>query len=137
MSKKYCIFDENKTCDECRKCDMCDLDPEKECNNCGKCMEMEGYDMRAVKIDEIIEDDIEDTESFQVEDDTQCVENDTHYQLDAENCSGGEDVFDSAEIKYIDDVDGLSELLKDKDVFTKLMHEEYPGLIKINKEKNS
>lgn len=49
---KYCIFDDNKVCDDCRECDMCDLEPNKVCDNCGKCIET-NEDKRTIEIDKI------------------------------------------------------------------------------------
>lgn len=36
---KKCIFDENKVCDLCNECNICDLDSNKICDNCGKCID--------------------------------------------------------------------------------------------------
>lgn len=47
MNKEYkpkigseCVIYDNKICDGCGECMMCDLDPTKKCDNCGKCLEM-------------------------------------------------------------------------------------------------
>lgn len=53
MDKK-CILYDDKICDDCGECNMCDLDPQKVCDNCGKCIE--GFDYIGVKIDGILED---------------------------------------------------------------------------------
>ena len=53
--EKRCILDENKLCDDCGECNVCDLDPNKICDNCMKCLQT-GADYRAIEIDEIIED---------------------------------------------------------------------------------
>lgn len=53
--KKYCVIDEDKVCEDCGECERCDLDMSKICDNCGKCIGMEA-DIRAIAIDEIIED---------------------------------------------------------------------------------
>jgi hypothetical protein len=139
MDRKYCIFDSGKLCDDCGECEICDLDRTKKCNNCGKCIEMEGYDMRAIKIDEIIEDEEnanveEGNENEYIEDCS--IEN--QYQLSKDyysNKESIEDAFDNGSIQYIDDVDGLTEVLQNEENFKKLMHEEYPGLIKIKNNK--
>ena len=52
---KYCVFDEDKICDECGECTVCDLDPNKICDNCMKCVNT-GADYSAIEIDEIIDD---------------------------------------------------------------------------------
>ena len=36
---KKCIFDENKECNLCNECNICDLDSNKICDNCGKCID--------------------------------------------------------------------------------------------------
>ena len=54
MSKK-CIFNARKICDNCGECEVCELNSNKKCNNCGKCLELEGYDVKAIKIDEVFE----------------------------------------------------------------------------------
>lgn len=48
-SKRLCILDETKICDDCGECDRCDLDPNKICDNCCKCiaMEDEGSEFRS------------------------------------------------------------------------------------------
>ena len=64
MSKE-CIFNARKICDNCGECEVCELNSNKKCNNCGKCLELEGYDVKAIKIDEVfeaeeLEDELED-----------------------------------------------------------------------------
>lgn len=51
MSRKMCILDESKECDDCMECEMCDLDPTKICDNCGKCLEIRDY--AAIKIEKV------------------------------------------------------------------------------------
>lgn len=53
--EKRCVLDENKICDDCGECSVCDLDPNKICDNCMKCLQT-GADYRAIEIDEIIDD---------------------------------------------------------------------------------
>ena len=36
--KKKCILEENKICDNCCECFVCELDPTKICDNCAKCL---------------------------------------------------------------------------------------------------
>lgn len=50
-----CVLDEDKICDGCGECEICDLDPYKMCDNCGKCLEIR--DDAVIKIDAIITDD--------------------------------------------------------------------------------
>ena len=60
---KNCVLDENKICDNCGECSVCDLDPNKICDNCMKCLNT-GADYSAIEIDEII-DDGADAEAFE------------------------------------------------------------------------
>lgn len=55
---KYCVFDENKVCDECGDC-VCDLDPNKICDNCMKCLHTDA-DYSAIQIDKIVVDGIDE-----------------------------------------------------------------------------
>ena len=52
---KNCIFNDKKICNNCGECEVCELNSNKKCNNCGKCLELEGYDVKAIKIDEVFE----------------------------------------------------------------------------------
>ncbi len=36
---KKCLLEDNKICDNCCECFVCDLDPKKVCDNCAKCLE--------------------------------------------------------------------------------------------------
>ena len=57
---KNCIFNIKKICSNCGECEVCELNSNKKCNNCGKCLELEGYDVKAIKIDEVFEDEAND-----------------------------------------------------------------------------
>lgn len=57
---KNCIFNIKKICSNCGECEFCELNSNKKCNNCGKCLELEGYDVKAIKIDEVFEDEAVD-----------------------------------------------------------------------------
>lgn len=146
MNKK-CIFNSNKDCTNCGECDKCDLNSNKKCTNCGKCLELEGYDMKAIKIDEILEDKV-DTEDFQQE-------NENHYHVhneenelelqhkgESKNLSKEvdnleDDKFENADdnIEFIDDIEGLRELIEDDGAFKDLTYEEFPGLIRFKGDK--
>ena len=52
---KYCVLNDEKICDDCGECNVCDLDPNKICDNCMECLKT-GADYRAIEIDEIIDD---------------------------------------------------------------------------------
>jgi len=98
---KMCILYEGKECNNCNECNICDLDKNKICNNCGKCLRMEGIDIRAVKIDEIIEDK-EELKNFNEEIKEDPQENDFIYE-------------------FIDDIKDLKDIIAEE-------NEEYPGL---------
>lgn len=49
-----CVLDDEKECDGCLECEVCDLDRSKICDNCGKCLEIK--DFASIKIDKIITD---------------------------------------------------------------------------------
>jgi hypothetical protein len=120
MTLKNCIFTDNKICDNCGDCDICDLDPTKVCDNCGKCIGGEGdFASKAVAIDEIIEEEeFEDSElDFESEDVERTSENDDGFK-------------EELEIELIDDIEGLRELLENKTHSEKYTKEEFPGFIR-------
>lgn len=51
--RQKCMLEENKICDNCLECDICDLDSQKICDNCAKCIET-GAHYRVIEIDDII-----------------------------------------------------------------------------------
>lgn len=65
MCKKICILYDNKVCNHCGECEMCDLDPSKVCDNCEKCLHIDDnynvleMDMLAEYDDETVLDDPE------------------------------------------------------------------------------
>lgn len=116
---ELCIFNNNKKCNQCGECDKCDLYPGKKCNNCGKCLEIEGYDIRAIKIEEVFEkkDDISEYE-----------------ELDKLHWESNETILEDDEAwTYIDDIKDLQELLNEEDKEDLL--EEFPGLILYKKRR--
>ena len=52
---KKCVL-EDKTCIECGKCNICDLDKNKICDNCSKCIIDNEKEYSTILIDEIILD---------------------------------------------------------------------------------
>ncbi|WP_315114813.1 hypothetical protein [uncultured Clostridium sp.] len=125
MPNKCCIFNNANQCDECGECYACDLDSNKKCNSCGKCLD-ESKDMRSVKIDEIIEEDLEDG----LED--EFINSDYNYEAKRIDDEHMEDL---EEIEFIDDVDGLNEILEDEIKREEYTYEEFPGLIRIKRKK--
>lgn len=116
---KLCVFDKAKKCDDCGECEVCDLNPKKKCNNCGKCLELEGYDIRAIKIEDIFEDNHE-LEEYE--------ENDKLHDGDKDMSE------DEIEWDLIDDIKEIKDLMEeDKNLES---YEEFPGLINLTKHKN-
>ena len=63
---KYCVLNEEKICDDCGECNVCDLDPNKICDNCMECLKT-GADYRAIEIDEIIDDGAEEYDQLRAD----------------------------------------------------------------------
>ncbi|RHW65527.1 hypothetical protein DZC34_08815 [Clostridium botulinum] len=155
--EKTCIFNYTKKCTDCGECEICDLDQNKKCDNCGECLQREGIDTQAIKIDEIKEDknfvDKEDLKKVLKEDEKE-LESLKEFEEDLENeilqetelLKDYDENFkeqglyaienvEGVEIEYIEDVDGLSELMEDESRLKKVAYEEFPGLIKIRENK--
>ncbi|WMJ82003.1 hypothetical protein RBU49_07065 [Clostridium sp. MB40-C1] len=119
---KYCILQLNKPCTNCGDCNKCDLNSSKICNNCGKCLKMEGYDSKAIGIDEILEENLpveEDSTSEECSRE-ELIEKYAKYNSNLKN----KDI----KIEYIDDIDGLNEVLGESEDEKKSMKEVFPGL---------
>ncbi|MBD5642904.1 hypothetical protein HYH96_03220 [Clostridium botulinum] len=157
MNRETCIFNYTKKCTDCGECEICDLDPNKKCDNCGECLQREGVDTQAIKINEIKEDknfvDKEDLKKV-LEEDEREAESLKEFEEDLENeilqetelLKDYDENFkeqglyaienvEGVEIEYIEDVDGLSELMEDESRLKKVAYEEFPGLIKIRENK--
>jgi hypothetical protein len=132
---KNCMFNNKKVCDDCGQCDVCDLDNKKVCNSCGKCLEIEGVDIRAVKIDEISE--VEEKNDLPVNETSDKLDelteetfeeyDDSYFKERADEFLENEEVWE-----LIDDIDGLSEILE-PDSKSDIAEELYPGLVYIKK----
>ena len=48
----------DRVCIECGECNLCDLDPSKICDNCKKCIGFDDTEYRAIKIDGIIDENM-------------------------------------------------------------------------------
>jgi hypothetical protein len=46
------MLEEDKICDNCLECNICDLKPDKICDNCAKCIN-DDAPYRAIEIDDI------------------------------------------------------------------------------------
>ncbi|ACO84947.1 hypothetical protein [Clostridium botulinum] len=157
MNRETCIFNYTKKCTDCGECEICDLDQNKKCDNCGECLQREGIDTQAIKIDEIKEDknfvDKEDLKKVLKEDEKE-LESLKEFEEDLENeilqetelLKDYDENFkeqglyaienvEGVQIEYIEDVDGLSELMEDESRLKKVAYEEFPGLIKIRENK--
>ncbi|MCD3244609.1 hypothetical protein G8S21_01440 [Clostridium botulinum C] len=127
---KLCILEVNKECNDCGECNKCDLNPNKKCNNCGKCLEKEGYDTKAINIEQIFEEDDDD---FIEEEFNEVGEPDNTVDIDT-LAEVNKNLKDSdVKIEYIDDIDGLKELIDDDTNTNSLINEIFPGFIVLNK----
>jgi len=129
---KYCIFDEKKVCNDCGECNVCEYNRDKICDNCGKCLEIEGYDVKAVKIDEVFEKNKEEEIKIDLEDfsDFDTIEEEDSFQEDVVP-------LEEDEIPYIDALDDESnwDYISDVEGMDELLHEEYPGLYVLNNKR--
>lgn len=119
MIEKHCLFNKSITCTNCGECFACDITSNKKCNNCGKCLELEGYDTKAIRIDEIMNE--EEGEPIEV-----VVDEESSDKVDLSE--------DSPIWEFIDDIKELKDLLGDDKVVNDAAHEEFPGLIVVNKK---
>lgn len=136
-----CIFDKNKKCNTCGNCDICDLNSNKICDNCGKCLELEGVDIKAINIEDIakkVEENeiiLEDSLDVKInlEEDSSLSEEIDIEKIKEEFNLEDEGEFEDAweHIEYIDDIQNI---LLDKDAIGKYSTEEFPGLIRLNRE---
>lgn len=53
VSPKKCILEEDKICDNCCECFVCDLDPAKTCDNCARCLELSDFSTIIISDDEL------------------------------------------------------------------------------------
>jgi hypothetical protein len=126
---KSCIFYISKVCTNCGECDVCDLNSSKKCDNCGKCINMDNLDMKAVNIDEIQEDDVECNGN-----ETEGLYSEEVYKTSSEGYLISEDIEFSENLEswdLIDDIEGINEVLNDKETFKDRAVELFPGLIVI------
>lgn len=122
------IFNDSEFVDD----DNCIYDSNKICDNCGKCLEAEGVDIRAIKIEEIAkvseETSIDSSESLEEEID---VEEDSVEVFDESSFLEEEEYEDAWDhIEYIDDVQNI---LDDDIALEENSEEIYPGLIRIKR----
>lgn len=130
--------------------DLCDLYEGKICNSCGDCLGLNNLDTRAVKVSSIIEDEdnakvidnasgelidsvLEDDYDFDddLELDMEIDDSYTNEDLEKEYV---EDLIDGVDIEYIDDVEGLNDILDDELKKGSYMEELFPGFFTIKKQ---
>lgn len=146
MDKENTI--DNSICPKCGKADFYYMDDIKFCNICGEYIELKKDSSRSIKINKVYDDKIHmgtvklnksDLNKIKLNNDDFVVDKDNleknimlNYKLDTK-----EESFDILDMEglwtYIEDEDGLSELLEDKSLYEKNFKEEYPGLITIKK----
>ena len=115
--------------------DFCDIITTKICDNCGKCLELEGVDTKAIRIEdiakkveenEVVEADLEVvTDSDNTNED---ISLENEFELPVEEEVEYEDAFDH--IEYIEDID-----LSDDLTLEELTEEVYPGVRKFKGSK--
>ncbi|WP_238904526.1 hypothetical protein [Clostridium sp. YIM B02506] len=125
---KINVFNDSEFVDD----DNCIYDSNKICDNCGKCLEAEGVDIRAIKIEEIAkvseETSIQSSESLEEEIDDQ---EDSVEVFDESSFLEEEEYEDAWDhIEYIDDVQNI---LDDDIALEENSEEIYPGLIRIKR----
>ena len=107
---KICIFNEKRVCVNCGECEICEINSNKKCNNCGECLELEGYDVKAIKIDEVfedkeiekLEDNVHNKNKIDLTEDLIKLQSENEIQIDVD----GEDQLE--ELTSIDEYDLLS-----------------------------
>lgn len=125
---KSCIFTLNKICDNCGACNICDLNSNLICNNCGKCLETTSKDYKEVIIDEIDDTNNSDND-YDLHNNELAIERSVDWELGEEDINYD----DELDIEFIDDVEGLSELLETPENDT--LEEVFPGFYTIKRKK--
>ncbi|CDM68398.1 hypothetical protein CM240_1234 [Clostridium bornimense] len=127
--------------------DLCDLYEGKICNSCGDCLGLNNLDTRAVKVASIIEDEenakvientsgelidsvLEDDCDEDLEMDMEIDDSYTNEDLEKEYV---ENLIDGVDIEYIDDIEGLNDILDDELKKGSYMEEVFPGFFTIKK----
>ena len=126
--------------------DYCDIYENKICDNCGKCLEMEGVDIRAIKIEDIAKDVKENNvlmeeyekelESLKAAEEDDNISNDEllekeYEKLINEGVIKSQDLEDSEYEDAFDHID-YSESLDDEEL-EEITNEVFPGLRQIKK----
>ncbi len=139
-----CIFDTTLECSNCGECDLCEYNKNKLCDNCGKCLQLEGFDVKAIKIDEVFEGnkttdplnlDLEEFSDFDLECEEEDSDSEEFIKSNFEELIDEEyiDALDDENIEYIEDIQGLEELIEEGINSTGELIEKFPGLYIVNK----
>lgn len=115
---KICIFNEKRVCVNCGECEICELNSNKKCNNCGECLELEGYDVKAIKIDEVFENKEMGKMEYNVNDKSEIDLTEDLIKLQSEN-EGQDEVEVEEQIEELESLDEY-DLLTAEDEFLKL-----------------
>lgn len=129
---------------DCDNCTICTCEDGKICENCSKCLGVDGYESRAIKIDEVVEKnddsnmkiDLGDFSDFDVEDSEEDLEEDVDYLTESEDELPYVDAMEEGNWEYIEDIEGMEEMMHENNSSDVLV-EQFPGLYVINKKKNN
>lgn len=130
--------------------DLCDLYEGKICNSCGDCLGLNNLDTRAVKVSSIIEDEdnakiienasgelidsvLEEDDDFEDDLDLDMEIDDSYTNEDLEK-EYVESLIDGVDMEYIDDIEGLNDILEDELKKGSYMEEVFPGFFTIKKQ---
>lgn len=136
------IINDNVISFNCDDCTICTCEEGHICDNCAKCLSLDGYEARAIKIDEVIEKDEDSNVKFDLGDfsDFDLLESE-ELSLDepGDNENSDEelpyiDALDEGNWEYLEDIEGMEEILHDTNSSDVLV-EQFPGLYVINKKK--
>lgn len=147
---KMCIFNSGIQCTNCGECNLCEYNKSKTCDNCGKCLQLEGFDVKAIKIDEVFEPGYKENTSSKIDIEAfSDFDYNSESDEEVEEAIGDEEVLyednitdedyvdalgDDENWEYIDDIEGFTELLEEGLDSTGELVEKYPGLFVINKK---
>ena len=164
MKNEICVIDENKICDDCGECSKCLLDPKKKCDSCGDCLKPEFLGTRKITISNIedafvneaninemkknvlvnrfVLHDVNDLrgdynatqKEDAVEEEISKEEEDKLNKAIEEFKDDVEADENGVEVEHIEDIEGLSDLINDEENKSKYMVEEFPGLLKFDKD---
>lgn len=127
---------------DCDNCTICTCEDGKVCENCSKCLGIDGYETRAIKIDEVIDKDedsnlkfdLGDFSEFDVENEDEELEADSDYMPKDEDELPYIDAMEDGNWEYIEDIEGMEEMMHENNSSDVLV-EQFPGLYVINKKK--